>query len=547
MRADRVAAAIALLCSVAASGAELTVEVTPPYLQLGAQPQAQLAISGPQELADVSVTVNHGTIAAVKQLGPGRFVAEYRAPGQTFPRVAIIAVVGSVKGARIHGWTTIPLWGSAEAVLQTAPNASVSVRIGERTFGPIRADAKGIGKLPVVVPPGVQSGFYGAKVLDLGLPRVALTHLALDSPELRGDRAQAVVARFYAVTDDGKPRTGLLLRARATLGTITDFKPEAPGVYSARWSLPESAPVDAELSAWSPADPNSPTSARLRLLSGPAVRVALTAAAERWVAGTPGEVKLTARVTDARGNPTADAPAFRTTLGALGPGERDREGAWTASLRLPRGFGGAAAAVVQAEVAGVPAAQVAIALQPGPAQRLEADPGRLSVVSDGAQSVELSARLLDLDGNPVEGRVEATAPIGELRVLPGAHYQYRPPRLSSDGSTELVLSSNGLSARVPVELRAAPARLTLAPKLGFLSNLGNANALAVALALEGWLGAHLGLGLEAGYLFVPRDSVVTSGPLLGTRVLVRAHGVPVLAAVAWRGKLSGAIPLQATA
>jgi hypothetical protein len=550
MRADRFAAAGALLFSIVATAAGVTVNVVPPHLQLGTDPGAQIVIAGPPDFSAVEVSANHGTIASVKQVSPGHFVAEYRAPGHTFPRVAIVAVVGTSKGARVHGWTTLPLWGSAEAVLQTAPNANVSVRIGERTYGPIRADANGIGKVLVVVPPGVQSGFYGAKVLDLGLPRVALTHLVLEQAAMQADREQTVAARFYSVSEDGKPRSGLSLRGRVTLGKITQFKPEAPGVYAAQWTIPASAPTEAELSAWTPADPNSATTARLRLSGGPPVRIVLAATPDRVIAGAGVDVRLDAKVVDARGYPTAGAITFTPTLGAVGRAERESEGSWTAGLSVPRGFGGASSLIVRAEVAGAAPAEVTIALQVGPAQQLVVDPDRLSLVGNGANTVELRAQLLDVDRNPVEGTFEASVPVGELTPIPepsGVRYQYRAPRSLKDDAIELMLSSNGLTARVPIALQAAPSWVTFAPKVGFLSNLGNANAFAAALELGFWLGEHFGLGLEAGYLFVPRDSEVTSGPLAGSRVLIRAHGVPMLGTVSWRGKLASTLPFQATA
>ncbi len=558
MRVECAALALALLTSVAAHGAEVAIKVVPTKLQLGTDPKAQILISGPEDLSELAVTVNHGTIAGLEQAAPGHFTAEYFAPGQTVPRVAIIAVVGTSKSKRVHGWVTLQLWGSAEAVLQTVPNANVSVRIGDRTYGPIRADANGMGRILVVVPPGVQSGFYGTKVLDLGLPQVALSHLVLEHAELQADRGQTLVARFYSVTEDGKPRTGVALRARVTKGTIADFKEEAAGVYSARWKVSPEIPSDAELSVWPRTDPSLITIARLRLLAGPASRVTLTAVPDLLVPGGTREITLTAKVTDARGHPTGPAPTFTATLGTLGRLESLQVGVWTAKLLAPKGFGGATSMAVRAEVPNASAAQnLTIRLQAGVAQMIRVEPERLSLVSDGAQSAALHAQLLDADGNPVEGSLDARVAIGELTVgsgdssvgvqTTGTHYQYRPQRSMRGGATEVVVTFQGLSARVPVELRPAPSRVTFGPKVGFLSNLGNANALAAALELGFWFSEHVGVGFEGGYVFVPRDSEVTSGPLAGTRVFVRAHGVPMLATIGWRGKLGSMLPFHATA
>lgn len=549
MRASRLGLAVTLLCCGAASASELTVSADPLWIQLGTQPGAQVQIAGPTDLSGLSLSVNHGTIGAPRQTGPGRFVADYRAPGQTFPRVAIIVAAGASKGAPVHGWTPLPLWGSAEAVLQTVPNANVSVRIGDRTYGPIRADAQGIGRVPVVVPPGVQAGFYGTKVLDLGLPRVSLTHLALDPAVLPADREQAVVVRFFAVTQSGRPREGLALQARASRGTLTAFQPQSPGVYSARWTLPITTPGDAELSVWAPADPHSTTAAKLRLVAGPAARLELAADSARILAGTR-EVSLSARVTDARGYPAGGVPAFTSTLGVVGRAEPAGDGAWIATLGIPRSFGPQRSLGVRAELEGAPAAQVTLALQPGPAQRLRVEPSQLSVVSDGTSRAELVVELIDAEGNTVEGAVNAAASVGELTMAPtreGLRLEYLPPRSLRSSTAELSVSSGTLSARVPVLLAAARSKVTFGVRAGLLTNLGNANAFASALELKVWLGRSMGVGLEAGYLFVHRQSVVGTGAQQGARVLVRAHAVPVLATVSWRARLGDVLKFRATA
>ncbi len=552
MRVEPAAAALAFFFSVVASAADLTVNVVPAYLQLGSQPEAQVVIAGPEDLDALSLSVNHGSLGPARRVSPGRFVAIYRAPGQTFPRVAIIVAVGTSKGARIQAWTALPLWGSAEAVLQTLPNANVTVRIGDRTYGPLKADSKGVGKVAVVVPPGIRSGFYGPKVLDLGLPRVSLNHLVLDTAEVQSDREQAVTARFYSVTEDGKPRSGLALRARSTSGTLTDFRPETPGVYVATWKVPASAPGEVELSAYAPADANSTTTARLRLVAGPPSRVVIVANPGQLVAGTTHQTRLTARVTDGRGYTSTAPVAFVSSLGVIGPSELDAENHWTVTLLAPRGFGGASSIKVRAEVPGVAPAQVEVSVRPGRAQLIQVEPERLRLVSDGSSTVEVHAQLLDAERNVTEGTVAAVVPVGELTVVPensspGVQYRYRPARSLQAGATELQFSSNGLSVKVPVELLAAPSRLSFGPKVGFLTNLGNANALATALNLALWLGEHLGLGLEAGYLFVARNSTLTSGPLAGSRVLLRVHAVPLLGTFSWRGRLSSSVPFQATA
>jgi len=543
MRAERWFS-LALVLPLTASAAGLTVDAVPAHLQLGSQAEAQLVITGPADLSDVVVSVNHGVVVGVKQVAPGRFVAQYRPPGQTFPRVAIAGVTGVSKGKAVQGWTSLPLWGSAEAMLQTLPNASVSLRIAARTYGPLLADGRGLARVAVVVPPGVQSGFYGNKVLDLGLPRVSLSHVVLERSAVRGHQANTVLVHFYSVNPDGTPRLGGAPLARVTHGAITAFKPLAPGVGVAQWTVPVGPPADAELSAWLPLDPSGISTVPLRLLGGPPAKVALGATPDQLLAGSAREARISAEVTDARGNATDGEPVFSSSVGTLERAVPVRDGLWTVVLRVPGGFGAATAAVVRATLAGLNT-EARIPLIRGLAHRLEVTPDHLELMGSGAQTAELRAQLLDVDGNPVPGALTVTK--GALAELPptdtATRYLYRPARSLGAGVDSLEITSGGLVVKVPVVLEPAPARVTFGPRAGFASNLGNANALTAALELGFWPSANLGIGLEAGYFFLPRDSTVATG----ARVLVRAHGAPLLATLGWRGKLASTLAFQASA
>ena len=132
-----------------AAATALHVDAQPSTLELGkTAARAVLHIRSPVE---PRLSASVGIIVGLRQEGPDAWVADYVAPHERFPRVAIIAAVASTEVA----WTAIPLWGRGLAQVQTRPGARISVQIGGRTFGPAEADARGIARVPVVVPPGV--------------------------------------------------------------------------------------------------------------------------------------------------------------------------------------------------------------------------------------------------------------------------------------------------------------------------------------------------------------------------------------------------------
>ena len=551
VRASRWAQLLAGLLSVAAVAEELAVSVTPGQLQLGVDRSAEVEVRGPAELSEVVITVNHGRVGQVRRISPGRFAAEYSVPGQTFPRVAIIAAVGRAGAEVFHGWARLPLWGSAQAQLETAALASISLLIGTRTFA-VQADARGHATVPVVVPPGVRVGRFGSRVLDLGLPRVGVTLLVMDSAELAivGEHRQRV--RLYAVTEDGAPRAGLKVIARATRGEVSAFEPGAPGVYLAWWTIPAGEPGDVELSTWTAAEPDALTTAHLLVLPGPPAALKLTVEPPQRVAGDAGDVRLRVEVYDANGYLTRGLPEFQTSLGVISPLVATGEGQWRASLRVPDDFKGATEVLLRAQLKGAPAAAAVLGLRAGAATAIRVRPPRLTMVGDGTGRAEVEVELPDAHGNPARGEVTVTTTAGAMERIAtperasGARYQYVAPRRAQGGEVAVELVSGELRAELPIALTAPMSSLTLAPKLGFLTNFGNANAPTLGAELMYWWAASFGVGVEAGYFFLPRTSRVASGPLAGTTSRLAVHGAPLWVAASWRTELMRVLPFRVT-
>ena len=64
--------------------------------------------------------------------------------------VPVAAVAQTSNGPEV-GYVAVPLWGQGDAVVKTRPRARIEVSIGDRTFGPVKADGTGIALVPVVV------------------------------------------------------------------------------------------------------------------------------------------------------------------------------------------------------------------------------------------------------------------------------------------------------------------------------------------------------------------------------------------------------------
>lgn len=79
----------------------------------------------------------------------------YRLPQTSFPQVAIVGAYDAENRTPvIH---RVLLVGSPTVEIRSEPNVSVTVAVGERTFGPVSTDTKGLTRLKLEAPPGVES------------------------------------------------------------------------------------------------------------------------------------------------------------------------------------------------------------------------------------------------------------------------------------------------------------------------------------------------------------------------------------------------------
>src|SRR6185369_2813742 len=145
-------------------------------------------------------------------------------PADRYPQVALIVVELGAGAVRLHCATRIALEGSTLFPFHTSGGASVTMRVGDRQFGPVVADQKGHVEIPIEVPPGVRkaearavdkSGGVRATEVDLQLPpfpRVLV--LAPASLEV-GSFTELLVA---ALDDSGAPVPAGQLTLAASAG-----------------------------------------------------------------------------------------------------------------------------------------------------------------------------------------------------------------------------------------------------------------------------------------------------------------------------------------
>jgi hypothetical protein len=509
-----------------AAGGTLRVTADPPRLELTGDGGAELRVAAPPEVEDLSITASAGRIEGLRRLPGGGFAARYRPPAERVPQVAIVAAIARGGRGLEDGWVAIPMSGRGTARVRGDPGAAVSLRIGDRTFGPETAGLDGVAAIPVVVPPGIREGHQGYRPIDLHVPERSLLHAIADRSDVRADREERVRVVAYVVAPHGAARRGDAPAFEPSRGSVTVAEREA-GAYVASWTLPPGPAGEERLVVRLPSAPVSRAVVRVEAAAGAPALVAVSVEREALLAG--GEAAVVARALDAAGNPV---PA-KVELEARGAVLRDVAEARPGEVRARLSAGDrlqAQEAVVTATVAalGISGSRI-VPLRPGEPVTARFEP-RPVLRGDGAGEAILRVAVADRFGNPTPATPEVTAARGRVlrvsRAAPGEfEVRYVAPAVDRPVPEELVARTGAARAALaPVLVPPAPAlRVDARAGAGVdlktgAGRVGGAVGLErpadVDLALRG--GFEAALRLEAGGVSAPNGARATllAGPSL---------------------------------
>lgn len=520
-----------------AGGGALRLRADPASVMLGRGARASIVVEGAGE-APPAVTASAGRVAEVRAIAPGVFEAEWIAPAEAYPQVAIVSAVSGDRA----GWIALPLVGTGVAVAHAVPASLIRVTIGDTTFGPARTDPSGEARVRVVVPPGVTKALHGETELDLNIPAARHVHLAADRAAAGAEREHVVTLRVFAVGATGAPRAGAPVELSVSEGRVEALAEVAPGSWVARWTLPPGPAGTARARASLRDEGELEAEVEVARAAGPAARIEVEPSVRRAVAGVDERVLLRIRVTDAAGNPVAvDRPRVEASLGSVERIEETGPGGFLAALALPARFDGHGRADVSIAAGGTSAA-AAIELAPAAPGRLVLAAPDAPVVADGSREARVHVEVLDRFGNAIADLVptlsaSARAEIAAERDGTAWTLTYRPARVRSDARHDLVVRAGPLDAATTLSVVAPAPRAVVAPKLGFAAASGGLRSAYVAA--EGcwwttWLRDRVGLAVEVGTFELDRSDTVAAGASsIGLRG--ESRYVPVLASAVWDG------------
>jgi hypothetical protein len=314
----------------------VTITLADPSPVIGITGETELRIdvaNAPAEgMPSPRVLCSIGQIEDLGREGPATFSARYILPAGRFPQPAIIVAEFGNLRSPLRGMTTVRLRAATTTSMHTDPGAQVTLRVGDRDFGPQTAPADGVVRIPIIVPPGVefatarsvnQYGKATEQVVDLHVPYAQRLLFAAPVSMQAGSVAELAV---YAVEPSGRPANGASLVLRATNASVSPLGSRVPG--EARF-LVRAPTVLREKRLRLEAQIEGQSTTRLATLldlrPGPATILALEAESS-FIAPGNGSTRIFLGAEDAFGNPVDAARADVLVDGKPESVRTEREG-----------------------------------------------------------------------------------------------------------------------------------------------------------------------------------------------------------------------------
>jgi hypothetical protein len=364
----------ALLLARTGRADPVTVSVGASTLVLGIDQETELHIETDADAAALPrVVASTGRVEDLSRTGPRSFSGRYVLPAERFPQAALLVAELSAGETLVRGYTVVRLRAAASPAFHTDPGAAVTVRVGEKEFGPQVAPKDGWVRVPVVVPPGVnfgvarsmnQFGVATEETIDLKIP--PFRQVLLVGPEVFAAGAVREVA-VYAVDRSGTPVESGEITVRLPAGRPQPLGGR-PG--EARFLLrAPPGPGPFRVQALLRSDPSSVVSADIPVVPGPPARLVMSPDRGRLPIGEGSSMRVYLAAEDQFGNATDAARTAVLVDGAPVEIHPAPDGRMMAVIPAPSEFRGRDHVEVEAALGSAYTSQrIALGNVPPPAQ-----------------------------------------------------------------------------------------------------------------------------------------------------------------------------------
>ena len=469
----------------------VAVVVTPARTTLLSGVDKELAVSidvsgpGAEGFTPLRALATVGTLEMPRPSTPGHFTTRYLPPPDRFPQVALLVVELASGTTRAHATAQVALQGSTVVPFHTSGGAAVTMRVGDRLFGPVIADHQGHVEIPIEVPPGVRKGQARAvdrngaareTEVDLRLPTFPRVLLLAPAAFEAGAFAEVTA---LAVNEDGSAVAASALTLGASAGLTHALGAGPPGEARFLFEAPRTVGSGAvALTASTTGLPPGRVDLAVPLHASQPARLDLIPSTSRLVVGETAPLRVVITAQDQYGNRTATTGVRALVDGRPSPVETAPNGSTSLAITPPARYEGRDTVTIDATLGDLDSSEE-LHVTGGVPTRLTLEVGTARVVADGKQAAFLRVQAVDKNGTPTmvrglswetpEGRVR------QVRVPRDGEYlaEYVPDR-TRDPHREVVavMASQTLRADGSVEVLPAPVRLVATARAGLFTNLG---------------------------------------------------------------------------
>ena len=530
-----------------ASNGPLDLQV-PEHMILGYDQEGIISFRA-RSLSPITLRASAGSISSPQRDTGDIYRAVYRPPAEKLPRIVVI--VAASEDGSIVDFAPIKLYGRPLVSTTSEPHATVLTRVAGAVYGPFQADRRGRVELRVLAPPGVseaqavaRDAFGNERTVTLKLGVSAVRESFAICP------ATSEALYYFAVGADGVPRKNLKIQVESTLGKLSRPRLSNDGYYSSSLALPPDATLGqaASLTAQIEGESDSRVVCDMAVAGEAPEHLQLSATPESWVADSDQPLRVQARASySGKRKPRAVPLRVEADFGEISPFQSQSVELYEATWRLPAKLDGRRQAKLKVQTVGPRPVkgELVIELRPGPpnAMKVTAQPENLK--SDGHSEAQLTVRVLDAQGNPVDAVpevVDAKGTVSPFTAVSGGVFTatYRAPQSSSleHDDVSIRVSQTDVVGSTHIGLTPASDRWRLSGAIGYSSNFAKVHAPTGAVGggvRLPVLRESMIVGVDVAYLASQTNQLDSTGQ---ESVSVKTTVVPVSARATYELRLS---------
>ncbi len=502
-----------------------------------------------------SLAASAGKLTDIEDVGQGVYQARYRMPKSKHPQVVVLA---AKTGGQPPTWTALHLYAKTELPVDTdKPNVNVTLRLGTRSYGPIRTDTRGKVRISVEIYPGETAAravavdeFGNRTIRQVSIPIPPYSRMVgfAERTTLAADGGDGTDLFIIQINPDGSPSSHTEFKIFLKIGSLSKPILLREGLSKLRYTAPKRLRHRAsEIIIADQRDlVHNRQTFHFQFSAGKPQRLEVSAHPPSLFADGASTSMIRILVTDRAGNPLAQhSPSIKCDTGSIAPVANLGGGKFQSQYTSPSGAKTPAACFAELTFAGGQPLrqQIRLTLKSALPALLEIEANDYQLIGDGSSQANIALTIKDRNNNPIEGvLVRAQTAVGTLSpVIDDGqgkyHAVFTAPTILESTKIRIKFEAGSQkkprSAYVVIEVNPPPPPPRIIPWVsvgtwaGLMTNFGR--LYSPSFTVDSTMKLPFGkdrfyLALEGGYRFGEQESATS---LADIKANTRLEVIPV--------------------